>query len=132
VCDEGRSAVSLSLQVRVVVDRLKLSRPLRLGPAGLFTREERDTILRGMMRGLRRYLNAALIGFIITFVIYLFVRFDPDKIVLGIVISLIGSAAALVVYIYLSKKFGGDPELFDKDGNMVDRDGRIRKARSEL
>ena len=85
-----------------------------------------------MMRGLRRYLNAALIGFIITFVIYLFVRFDPDKIVLGIVISLIGAAVALVAYIYLNRKFGGEPELFDKEGNLVDRDGKILRARSEL
>jgi hypothetical protein len=84
-----------------------------------------------MMRGLRRYLNAALIGFIITFVIYLFVRFDPDKIVLGIVISLIGAAAALIGYVYLSKKFGGEPELFDRDGNLVDRDGKILRLRSE-
>ena len=38
-------------------------------------------ILRDMFRALRRYLNAILIGFIITFVVYLFVRFDPDKII---------------------------------------------------
>jgi hypothetical protein len=85
-----------------------------------------------MMRGLRRYLNAAFIGFIITFVIYLFVRFDPDKVVLGIVISLVGSVLALLVYVYLDRKFGGEPELFDKDGNLVDRDGKIVRARSEL
>ena len=85
-----------------------------------------------MMRALRRYLNAALIGFIITFVIYLFVRFDPDKIVLGIVIALIGAAVALVGYIYLDKKFGSEPELFDKDGNLVDRAGKILKAKSLL
>lgn len=85
-----------------------------------------------MMRGLRRYLNAGLIGFIATFVVYLFVRFDPDKIVLGIVISLVGAAIALVVFIYADKKFGGEPELFDKDGNLVDRDGKILRARSQL
>lgn len=78
-----------------------------------------------MMRALRRYLNAALIGFIVTFVIYLFVRFDPDKILLGIVISLIGGAAVLAGYIYLGKRFGSEPELYDKDGNPVDRDGRV-------
>lgn len=78
-----------------------------------------------MLRGLRRYLNAALIGFIVTFVVYLFVRFDPDKILLGIVIALIGAAAALTAYVYLGKRFGSEPELYDKDGNPVDREGRL-------
>lgn len=74
-----------------------------------------------MFKALRRYLNAALIGFIVTFVVYLFVRFDPDKIVLGIVISLIGAAASLIGYIYLDRKFGGEEILYDKDGNPVRR-----------
>lgn len=85
-----------------------------------------------MMRALRRYLNASLIGFIVTFVVYLFVRFDPDKIVLGIVIALIGAVAALAAYIYLDKKFGGEPELYDKDGNLVDAAGKILKAKSQI
>lgn len=86
-----------------------------------------------MMRALRRYLNAVLIGFIVTFVVYLFVRFDPDKIVLGIVIALIGGAAALAAYIFLDRKFGGsEPDLYDKDGNLVDRQGKILKAKSQL
>lgn len=74
-----------------------------------------------MFKALRRYLNAALIGFIITFVIYLFVRFDPDKIVLGIVISLIGAAVCLIGYIYLDRKFGSDEIVYDKDGNPIRR-----------
>ncbi|MCL4242452.1 MAG: hypothetical protein KJ048_13975 [Dehalococcoidia bacterium] len=74
-----------------------------------------------MFKALRRYLNAALIGFIVTFVVYLFVRFDPDKIVLGIVISLIGAAAALIGYIYLDRKFGSDEIVYDKDGNPIRR-----------
>jgi len=85
-----------------------------------------------MMRALRKYLNAALIGFIVTFVIYLFVRFDPDKIVLGIVIALIGATASLVAYIFLDKKLGNEPEYYDKDGNLVDRNGKILKAKSQL
>ncbi|HMO53438.1 MAG TPA: hypothetical protein PJ994_02950 [Tepidiformaceae bacterium] len=86
-----------------------------------------------MFRSLRRYLNAALIGFIITFVIYLFVRFDPDEVFLGIVISLVGAAAALTVYVYADRKMSGkEPELFDKDGNLVDRHGNILKAKSQL
>ncbi len=86
-----------------------------------------------MMRALRRYLNAVLIGFIVTFVLYLFVRFDADKIVLGIVIALIGGAAALAAYIFLDRKLGGgEPDLYDKDGNLVDRQGKILKAKSQL
>ncbi|MCC6959044.1 MAG: hypothetical protein IT301_04290 [Dehalococcoidia bacterium] len=86
-----------------------------------------------MIRALRRYLNAALIGFIVTFVVYLFVRFDSDKIVLGIVISLIGAAGALALYIFLDRKLGGgEPDLYDKDGNLVDRNGKILKAKSQL
>ncbi len=74
-----------------------------------------------MFKALRRYLNAALIGFIITFVVYLFVRFDPDKVVLGIVISLIGAAVTLIGYIYLDRKFGSDEIVYDKDGNPIRR-----------
>ena len=86
-----------------------------------------------MMKALRRYLNAALIGFIVTFVIYLFVRFDPSDIILGIVISLIGAAATLALYIFLDRKLGGDePEYYDKDGNLVDKNGKILKAKSQL
>ena len=86
-----------------------------------------------MIRALRRYLNAALIGFIVTFVVYLFVRFDSDKIVLGIVISLIGAAGALALYIFLDRKLGGgEHDLYDKDGNLVDRNGKILKAKSQL
>lgn len=86
-----------------------------------------------MFKALRRYLNAALIGFIVTFVVYLFVRFDPDKVVLGIVISLVGAAVTLIVYIFLDRKLGrGDPELYDKDGNLIDRQGNILKAKSQL
>lgn len=85
-----------------------------------------------MMRALRRYLNVGLLGFIVTFVVYLFIRFDPDKIVLGVVIGLIGAAVALVAYVYLDKRFGGDPELYDKDGNLVDREGRVLRAKSQL
>ncbi len=86
-----------------------------------------------MFAALRRYLNAILIGFIITFVIYLFVRFDPDKIITGIVISLVGGAVALVLYVFLDKKLSpGEPVLYDKEGNQVDSRGKILKAKSQL
>jgi ABC-type uncharacterized transport system permease subunit len=84
-----------------------------------------------MFRALRRYLNAVLIGFIITFVIYLFVRFDADKIITGIVISLVGGVGLLVLYIFLDRKFGpSEPEFYDKDGNLIGRDGKVIRARN--
>ncbi len=74
-----------------------------------------------MFRALRRYLNAFFIGFIVTAVVYLFVRFDADAVLLGIIIGAAGGVAALVAYIYLDRKFGGEEILYDKDGNPVRR-----------
>ena len=86
-----------------------------------------------MMRGLRKYLNAALIGFIATLIVFLYWKLDRSEITLGIVISLGGAAVALVTYIVLEKKFGGsEPDLYDKDGNLVDKAGKILRAKSQL
>jgi uncharacterized membrane protein len=74
-----------------------------------------------MFRALRRYLNAFLIGFIVTAVVYLFVRFDTDAVFLGILIGAAGGVTALVAYIYLDRKFGTAEILYDKDGNPVRR-----------
>jgi multisubunit Na+/H+ antiporter MnhC subunit len=74
-----------------------------------------------MFRALRPYLNAFLIGFILTFVIYLFIRFNASDIVLGMVIAAVGGAALLVVYIYLDRKFGRPEVVYDRDGNPVRR-----------
>lgn len=54
-----------------------------------------------MFRALRPYLNAFLIGFIVTFVVYLFIRFNAADIVLGLVIAAIGGVVLLFSYIYL-------------------------------
>lgn len=86
-----------------------------------------------MRRALRRYTNVALLGFIATFVVFLFVRFDADEVVLGIVISLAGGAVALAIFIFADKKLGGaDPELYDREGNLIDSKGKILRAKSEL
>jgi hypothetical protein len=85
-----------------------------------------------MMRGLRRYLNAALIGFIVTFVVYLYWKLDRGEITTGIAVALAGAVIFLVVYIYLDQKFGSEPELYDKDGNLVDKSGKILRSKSQL
>lgn len=82
-----------------------------------------------MMRALRRYLNAALIGFVLTFIVYLYIRLPQDEITRGILISLVGAVVVLAAYTYLDYKFGREPELYDKDGNLVSRDGKVIKAR---
>jgi len=74
-----------------------------------------------MFRALRRFINAFLIGFLVTFVIYLFIRFDPSDVVLGVVIAAIGGAGAVAGYVYLDRRFGEDEVLYDKDGNPVRR-----------
>jgi len=74
-----------------------------------------------MFRALRPYLNAFLIGFILTFVIYLFIRFNASDIVLGIVIAAVGGAALLVAYVCLDRKFGRPEVVYDRDGNPVRR-----------
>lgn len=74
-----------------------------------------------MLKALRRYLNAFLIGFIVTAVVYLFVRFDADAVFLGIIIGAAGGVVALAGYIYLDRKFGTEEILYDKDGNPVRR-----------
>ncbi len=58
-----------------------------------------------MWNFLRRQLTYFLIGFVITFVIYLFVRFSADAILLGIVIGLGGGAAVMVGLFWLERQF---------------------------
>ncbi|WP_322818730.1 hypothetical protein [Tepidiforma sp.] len=74
-----------------------------------------------MFRALRPYLNAFLIGFIVTFVVYLFIRFNAADIVLGLVIAAIGGVALLFSYIYLARKFGEPEVVYDRDGNPIRR-----------
>ena len=57
---------------------------------------------------LRRQLTYFLIGFLITFIIYLFVRFDPDQVILGVVISAVGGVAMAAVLFWLGRRFPDD------------------------
>jgi len=74
-----------------------------------------------MPRLLRPYVNAFFLGFIATFIAFLFVRFNASDVVLGVVIGAVGGVLALVGYGYLNRKFGTPEVLYDKDGNPVRR-----------
>ncbi len=58
-----------------------------------------------MWTRLRRLLNYFLIGFVITFVIYLFVRYNADQIILGIVIGAVGGTALTIAIMFLERRF---------------------------
>lgn len=85
-----------------------------------------------MLRAIHRYLNALFIGFIATILVYLFWVLDQSEIWRGIAFGVAGGAVALGIYVYVDRKFGGEPELYDKEGNLVDRQGRVVKSRSEF
>lgn len=46
-----------------------------------------------------------LIGFIITFLIYLFIKFGADDVLLGVLIGLGGGLAACIIVAFLEKRF---------------------------
>jgi hypothetical protein len=58
-----------------------------------------------MFSFLRRAFEYFLIGFVITFVIYLFVKLDPEEVVLGAAISAAGGVAVASAIIALSRRF---------------------------
>ncbi len=63
-----------------------------------------------MRRFVRRQLTYFLIGFVITFVAYLFVRFDADKVILGVVIGAVGGIVLGIALFWLEHKFPDEPE----------------------
>lgn len=58
-----------------------------------------------MWQFLRRQLNYFLIGFIISFVIYLFARYDADQIFLGVVIGVVCGFALTLIIFFLERRF---------------------------
>ena len=61
-----------------------------------------------MFKFLRRAFEYFLIGFTITFVIYLFIKLDPSEVVLGAAISAAGGVAVAAAIIGLSRRFPDD------------------------
>ncbi len=54
---------------------------------------------------LRRQFLYFLVGFVVSFVIYLFVRFDADKVILGVGVGIIGGLVLSVLLFLLERRF---------------------------
>jgi len=63
---------------------------------------------------LRREFLYFLVGFVATFIVYLFIRFDADDVILGVVIGIGGGIILAAALFFLERKF---PERIpDADG----------------
>lgn len=62
-----------------------------------------------MWQFLKRQALYFLVGFVVTFVFYLFVRFDADKVLLGIVIAAVGGIAVAIALFLLERRFPEQP-----------------------
>jgi hypothetical protein len=61
-----------------------------------------------MWQFLRRQLLYFLVGFVVTFIIYLFVRFSADAVMLGVAIGIVGGAATAIGLFALERRFPGE------------------------
>lgn len=64
-----------------------------------------------MWHFLRRQLTYFLVGFVITFVIYLFVRFNADAVLLGLVIGAVGGLALAAALFWLERRFPDESKV---------------------
>jgi hypothetical protein len=58
-----------------------------------------------MWQFLRRQTLYFLIGFVITFIVYLFIRFSADAVILGVAVAAGGGIGASVVLFMLERRF---------------------------
>ena len=58
-----------------------------------------------MYQFFRKQLTIFLVGFVVAFIIYLFVRFDVDKVVLGVVIAAVVGVVGNIGLYFLEKQF---------------------------
>ncbi len=61
-----------------------------------------------MRRFFRRQLTYFLVGFVVAFIIYLFVRFNADAVFLGLVIGAASGLATCVAIYLLERRFPDD------------------------
>jgi 4-amino-4-deoxy-L-arabinose transferase-like glycosyltransferase len=64
-----------------------------------------------MWSAIRRFANYFLIGFVASFVIYLFIRFDANKILVGIAIGVVCGVALAIGLGILERRFPERPPL---------------------
>ncbi len=77
-------------------------------PHPAFTAHVTAFTIPEMRKFFRKQLTYFLIGFVIAFVIYLFVRYNADAILLGVVIGAGGGLGVCAVMAYLSRRFPDD------------------------
>ncbi|MCC6383230.1 MAG: hypothetical protein IT304_12045 [Dehalococcoidia bacterium] len=58
-----------------------------------------------MWTAIRRFFHFFTIGFIVAFVIYLFVRWDVDKVIVGVVIGAAGGVVLGIAIFLLERRF---------------------------
>jgi hypothetical protein len=63
-----------------------------------------------MRRFLRKQFSYFMIGFVIAFVIYLFVRYNVDAILLGLIIGIAGGVASAFGITWLERRFPDDAQ----------------------
>ena len=59
---------------------------------------------------LRRLLRFFTIGFIVTFIVTLFVQFDADDVILALVIGAAGGVVVALVLFFLERRFPDQPD----------------------
>jgi cell division protein FtsW (lipid II flippase) len=62
----------------------------------------------------RRQLTYFLVGFVIAFMIYLFVRFDADAIILGVIIGAAAGVALCIGIALLERRFEKEPAVGER------------------
>ena len=58
---------------------------------------------------LRRQALTVLVGFVIAFVVYLFIRFDATEVIEGVAIGIGAGLALAMVLFFLERRFPGEP-----------------------
>lgn len=58
-----------------------------------------------MWHFLKRQALYFLVGFVITFLVYLFIRFESDKVLFGILVGAIGGVVIAILIFMLERRF---------------------------
>lgn len=67
--------------------------------------------MRAMKRTVSRYWRFFSLGFIIAFVAYLFIRWDPDKVFTGVGVAAVGGLVLVVIVELLRSRWEGNDDV---------------------